>query len=88
MERNQGEAMTLEQRIEYLENNLKGQESETRLAINLDDVVRKLGLDPDMVKATAKEKNQSRVEVIAAKLGVPYIDFVRELRLHGTNDRQ
>jgi len=73
--------MTLEQRIEHLENNLKGQEPETRPAINLDDVIRKLGLDPDKVSTIAKEKNQSRMEVIAAELGMPYVDFVRELEL-------
>jgi hypothetical protein len=80
--------MTLEQRIEHLENNLKGQETETRPTINLDDVVRKLGLDPDKVSTIAKEKNQSRLDVIAAELGMPYADFIRELRLHGTNNRQ
>lgn len=46
-----------------------------------DAILRKLGLDPDMVRATAKEKNQSRLEVIAAELGIPYADFVRDLKL-------
>ena len=73
--------MALIQRIEHLENNLKGQEPEIRPTINLDDVVRKLGLDPDKVSATAKEKKQSRIEVIAAELGIPYPDFVRALKL-------
>jgi len=73
--------MALIQRIEHLENNLKGQEPEIRPAINLDDVVRKLGLDPDKVSAIAKEKKQSRAVVIAAELGIPYPDFVRTLRL-------
>jgi len=73
--------MTLEQRIENLENNLKGQEPETRPTINLDDVIRKLGLDPDKVRAIAKEKKQSGAEVIAAELGIPFPDFVRDLKL-------
>jgi len=73
--------MTLEQRIEHLENDLKGQEPETRPTINLDDVIRKLGLDPDMVRATAKEKNRSLAEVIAGELGMSYADLIRELKL-------
>lgn len=74
--------MTLEHRIKHLENNVKGQEPETRPAINLDDIIRKLGLDPDKVSIIAKEKNQSQAEVIAAELGMPYADFIRELK-HG-----
>jgi hypothetical protein len=73
--------MTLEQRIKRLENTPKGQEPETGPAINPDDVIRKLGLDPDMVRATAKEKNQSRMEVIAVELGIPYGNLVRALEL-------
>ena len=73
--------MTLEHRIEHLENDLKGQEPETRPDIDTNDVIRKLGLDPDKVRIIAKEKNQSRMEVIAAELGMSYADFVRELKL-------
>jgi len=73
--------MNLDSRIQRLENNLKGQEPKTRPEIDLNDVVRKLGLDPDVVSTIAKEKNQSRLEVIAAELGIPYADFVRTLEL-------
>ena len=73
--------MALGQRIKHLENNVREQEPETRPAINLGDVIRKLGLNPDKVSIIAKEKNQSSAEVIAAELGMPYTDFVRELKL-------
>lgn len=73
--------MNLDSRIQRLENNLKGQDTAQQAEINLDDVIRKLGLDPDKVTATAKENNQSRAEVIAAELGIPYPDFVRALKL-------
>ena len=73
--------MNLDSRIQRLEDNLKGQDTAQWAEISLDDVVRKLGLDPDKVSATSKEKNQSRAEVIAAELGIPYPDFVRTLKL-------
>ena len=72
--------MNLDSRVQRLEDNLKGQEPTHRAEVNLDDIVRKLGLDPERVTATAKENNQSRAEVIAAELGIPYADFVRTLR--------
>lgn len=73
--------MNLDSRIQWLENSLKQQEPTQRPEINLNDVVRKWGLAPDKVTATGKEKNQSRAEVIAAKLGIPYSDFIRALKL-------
>ena len=73
--------MNLDSRIQRLEDSLKGQDSTQQAEINLDDVIRKLGLDPDKVTAAAKENNQSRAEVIAAELGIPYSDFVRALKL-------
>lgn len=73
--------MTLKYRIEHLENNMEGQDTMQQVEITLDDVIRKLGLAPDKIKAIAREKNQSRAEIIAAELGMPYTDFVRELQL-------
>lgn len=61
--------MTLKQRIEHLENNMKGQDTMQQTEINLDDVIRKLGLDPDKINAIAREKNQGRAEIIAAEPG-------------------
>ena len=73
--------MNLDSRIQQLENTLKEQEPTQRAETNLDDIIRKLELDPDKVRATAKEKNQSRAEFIAAELGIAYPDFVRVLKL-------
>jgi len=73
--------MTLEHRITHLENNLKGQDTMARPDINLDDIIRKLGLDPVMVRATAKENNQSIAEVSAGELGMSYGEFQKALKL-------
>lgn len=72
--------MSLENRIKNLEQHTVGATA-NRETLVTDDILRKLGLDPDKVRTAAKEKNQSRMEVIAAELGMPYVDFVRELKL-------
>lgn len=41
-----------------------------------------------MVRAKAKEKNQSRAEVIAGELGMSYTDFVLDLRAQGRKREQ
>jgi hypothetical protein len=64
----------LENRITHLESNLKGHDT-MREPPGPDDIIRRLGLDPDMVRATAKENNQSMAEVVAGKLGMSYKDF-------------
>ena len=46
-----------------------------------DHILRKLTLEPDTVKATAKENNQSIAEVTAGDLGMPFGDFKKALRL-------
>ena len=73
--------MTLEHRITRLEDKLKGQEAIRYSDISTDSLIIKLGLDPDTVKATAKENNQSIAEVTAGELGMSYQEFVRTLKL-------
>lgn len=46
-----------------------------------DDILRKLTLEPDMMRATAKENNQSIAEVTAGELGMSFKDFKKALRL-------
>jgi len=46
-----------------------------------DDILRKLTLEPDPVRATAKENNQSIAEVTAGELGMSYGDFQKALKL-------
>ena len=46
-----------------------------------DDILRKLTLDPDTVRATAKENNQSIAEVTAGELGMSSKDFQKALKL-------
>ncbi len=73
--------MTLERRIAHLESNLKGQDTMRGPEFSTDDIIRKLGLDPDVVRATAKESNQSVAEVLAGELGMSYKDFQKALKL-------
>lgn len=73
--------MTLKHRITRLEGNLKGQDTKHVPHISTDSIIRKLGLDPDTVKTTAKENNQSIAEVIASELGMSYREFQKALRL-------
>ncbi|OGO04595.1 MAG: hypothetical protein A2Y60_01815 [Chloroflexi bacterium RBG_13_54_9] len=72
--------MSLENRIKNLEQHTVGATA-NRETLLTDDILHKLGLDPDKVRTLAKEKNQSRMEVTAGELGMPYADFVRELTL-------
>jgi len=44
-------------------------------------LIGKLGLDPDMVRATTKENNQSIAEVTAGELSMSYGDFQKALKL-------
>ena len=72
--------MTLEHRITRLEGNLKGQDAMRESDISTDSLIIKLGLDPDTVRATAKENNQSIAEVVAGELGMFTKDFREALK--------
>lgn len=67
--------MTLERRLRQLEASFKGQDTIREPSPDLDSMIRKLGLDPGMVRATAEDNHQSIVEVIAGELGMSYKDF-------------
>ena len=73
--------MTLEGRLRQLEAILKCQDTRYGPNISTDSIIRKLVLDPDTVRATAKENNQSIAEVTAGKLGRSYGDFQKTLKL-------
>jgi len=78
----------LEDRITRLEANLlKGQATEHEPDISTDSIIRKLGLDPDKVRVTAKENNQSIAEVTAGELGMPFQDFQKALRLRARGEQ-
>lgn len=70
----------LENRIARLEDNL-GDQGTPESHPDIDEIIRKLGLDPDRVNAIAIEKNQSRAEVVTAELGMPHGDFIRDLKI-------
>lgn len=46
-----------------------------------DDILRKLTLEPDIVRDTAKANGQSLAEVAAGELGMSYGEFQKALRL-------
>lgn len=71
----------LENRIARLEGSLKGQGTIWELDVDTDSLIRKLGLDPDAVRATARANGQPIGEVIASELGMSFKDFKKALRL-------
>lgn len=81
--------MTLKRRLRWLEASLKYQDIRHKPDISTDDIIRKLGLDPDALRAIAKENKQSMAEVIADELGMSLIDFKEALmvmsRRHNIN---
>jgi hypothetical protein len=48
--------------------------------LSVDDVIRRFGLEPDTIKATARANGQSIMEVIAGELGISYGDLQKALR--------
>ena len=73
--------MTLERRLRQLESSLKYQDTKHEPDISTDSIIRKLGLDPDVVRATARANGQSIMEVVAGELGISYGDFQIALKL-------
>ena len=73
--------MTLERRLRQLESSLKYQDTKNEPDINTDSIIRKLGLDSDVVRATAGANGQSIMEVVAGELGISYGDFQIALKL-------
>jgi len=72
--------MTLQGRIARLESNLRGQDTMPQPQLSVDDVIRRFGLEPDTIKATARANGQSIMEVIAGELGISYGDLQKALR--------
>jgi hypothetical protein len=73
--------MTLERRLRQLEASLKCQDTKYEPDISTDGIIRKLGLDPNIVRDTAKANGQSLAEVAAGELGMSYEDFQKALKL-------
>jgi hypothetical protein len=75
----------LDNRIQRLEDRLKGQDKMSRANVATEDVIRKLALDPDKLRATARENNQSMAEVMASELNMPSRNLKEALKLrtHG-----
>lgn len=73
--------MTLEHRITRLEGSLRDQDTIRETDISTDSLIGKLGLDPEMVRATAKENNKGTGEVVAGELSMSYRNLQRALRL-------
>jgi len=78
--------MTLECRLRQLEASLKCQDSKHQPQISTDSIIRKLGLNPDMVRDTARATEQSVVEVIAGELRISYGDFQKALKLRARGE--
>jgi len=73
--------MMLERRLRQLEANLKCQDTKNEPDISTDSIIRKLGLNPDIVRDTARANGQSIMEVIAGELGMSYGDFQKALKV-------
>lgn len=73
--------MTLERRLRQLEASLKCQDTKHEPDISIDSIIRKLGLDPDVVRDTARANGQSLAEVTAGELSMSYGEFQKALRL-------
>jgi len=73
--------MSLNNRIQRLEDTLKGQDKTSGPDIITESVIEKLGLDPDKLRTIARENNQSMAEVMASELGMPYGDLKEALKL-------
>lgn len=69
----------LENRIERLEGSLGGQGT-MREPYDLDELIRKLGFDPVVVRAKAIENEQSIAWVVAGELGMSPGDFQKALK--------
>lgn len=72
--------MTLEHRITRLEGSLGGQGTIREPAPDKDSLIKKLGLDPVVVRATAQANEQSLAEVIAGELDMSTRDFLKAVR--------
>ncbi len=72
--------MTLDNRIKRLEGSLRGRGTMREPAPDTDSLIKKLGLDPVVVRATAQANEQSLAEVIASKLDMTPGDFLKAVR--------
>lgn len=73
--------MTLDRRLNELEKTVRGKDIEPAPDIpSLDDIIKKLGLDPVAVRATAAENGQSIVEAIAGEMGISSQDLNADLK--------
>lgn len=72
----------LKNRIERLEGSL-GEQATIREPFYIDDLIRKLGLDPEKVRATAQADKHPLSEIIAGELGLSNQEFLKALKEGG-----
>lgn len=71
--------MTLENRIKRLEGSVGGQAMQEP-ALDTDELIRKMGFDPVIIRATAQANETTLAVVIAGELGMSYGDFQKALK--------
>lgn len=70
----------LEDRIKKLEKRTGGQDTIREPSPDTDSLIRKMGFDPEKVRATAKANESSLAEVMATELGMSVKEFRKALR--------
>lgn len=73
--------MSLVDRVKKLERRPETWETIHELDYSTDDIIRKLGFDPDVVRATARISGRSMASVITGELGMSCQDFLKSLKL-------
>ena len=84
-----GVTMGIRVRIEKLEQRQHAQEIMSQPRLSGDDVVRKLGLDPDELRTEQRERSGhlSLLEIMAEKIGIPFAEFKALLKAKARGEK-